>query len=149
MFSVHCFLGSFSLASVALKILLFFTPFLCFSSQLPHIYARFFTKTANFLNCFTPYTGPKISSLGAFRPFVHIYRSGVEDYAHIGYEKVKEQISNAAKAGNLDCLREAKEWVEGYYDPSYPVGEDSYGEYENRPMMFWNHYRASVENKKK
>ena len=76
-----------------------------------------------------------------------LYESGVEDYAQADFKTVKEQLLNAAKAGHLDCIEKAWYGVEDFTEPDYPVGES--GQYENRPMRFWNLYRDCKERKKR
>jgi len=68
-----------------------------------------------------------------------LYEIGVEDYADIARETIKEYLENIAKHGYLDCLRAARETVEDYADPDYPVDEK--GGYQNRPMEFWLEYK--------
>ena len=71
-----------------------------------------------------------------------LYEAGEEDGAYIKLDAVKERLTNAARAGHFDCLKEARDRVESDYDETYPVAEDSYGEYQNRPMMFWQIYQT-------
>jgi hypothetical protein len=71
----------------------------------------------------------------------------VEDYGRTEYEDIEDYLTNAAEAGNLDCIREARRLTEDSWDPDYPVEEDGVG-YKNRPMHFWDFYRHCKEEKK-
>jgi len=76
-----------------------------------------------------------------------LYGIGVEDYADIEKDEINEYVFNAAEYGNLDCLKLAYQIVLDTAEPGYPVGEE-YGQYENRPMLFWKEYKNCVKKKK-
>ena len=79
--------------------------------------------------------------------------AAVEDFAKkTDYEEIKERFTNMAEAGNLDCIRKAREWAE---DNWIPIGEsgsiDIKSDDKNwsRPTLFWDAYRDCVERKQK